>query len=188
MALGKDRNRINVKGVEDFRLYELTSGGSATTMLSVGEVESVEITDESSMVESANSQGQQVNTQRGSQKVRLKVVLKQSSKEEIDLVRNAEGKYYHCYARAKLSNPTVYYQEWYFPLCKIKPAITLEFKSETERTITLEITVLMPKGAVNVTPSALNVSSGNYYSFAETATTAVGEVTTANGTVYSSTV
>lgn len=188
MALAKNRNSINVKGVEDFKLREITSGGAETTMLSIGEVKAVVITDEASMVESVTSQGDYANTQRGSQKVTLKVTLLQSSTDEITLLNNASGKYYHAYVVAKLSNPTVTYQEWYFPICKIKPGAVLNFASATERTIECEITVLMPKGAVTVTPSGLNVAANTYYTFVETATTALGQVTTAAGTVYTAAV
>lgn len=189
MALGKSRTRINSKGKGVLlKLAEIASGGALTSMDDVGYLTDCSIVVEDAMVDSVDAGGQMINSQSGSEKVTIKGTLKQTSADEINLVNNAGNKFHHAYLQVQLDSPTVTYQEWYAPVCKIKPGVTLEFKSATERTIALEIVLLMPKGAVSVTPAGLNVAAGSYYTFAETATTPLGQVTTSTGTIYTAAV
>lgn len=189
MALGKSRVRINAKGGGILlKAYELASGGAVTAMNDLGYVESVELMDEPSMQEAVDAAGAMANAVEGSRKVTVKAVLMQSGYDEINLVNTAEGKFFHVYLQVKQDNPTVTYQEAYIPLAKITSALTLSYQANNTRKIEVVFTALMPKGAVSVTPAGLNVAAGLYYVLVDTATTALGQVTTATGTIYTAAV
>ncbi len=189
MALGKSRVRINAKGRGILlKVYELASGGAATTMSDIGYVESVELVDEPAMQEAVDAAGDMANAVEGSRKVTVKAVLQQSSADEIALVNTAADKFFHLYLQVKADNPTVTYQEAYLPLVKITSALTLNYSANNVRKIEVTFTALMPKGAVSVAPSGLNVAAGLYYVIVDTATTALGQVTTATGTIYTAAV
>ena len=189
MALGKSRVRINAKAKGLlFKIEELVSGGSTTTMSDAGYVESARIGDDHQMVDITDASGDFINDLVGKRTCRLEVVLLQTAKDELDLIANAAGKFFHAYLQVQLDNPTVYFQEWYFPLVKIKPGYNLPFQAGEKRTVTLMLSVLKAKGAVDITPNGLDVAADALFSMAETATTALGQVTTANGTVYTAAV
>ena len=188
MALARSRVRINVKGGGILKVEELTSGGAVATMSDLGYLTKVDISDTPGMVESVAADGILVNAQRGSQKVVFKGVLKQTTADEINLLKNASGKFYHVYYQVELSNPTLTYQEFYAPLCIIVPGPTLSFASETERTIEITIIVLAPKGNVTVTPAGFNITLPAIYTLVDTAAAALGQVTTTNGTIYTAAV
>jgi len=189
MALGKSRLTISARGRGiTLKAYELTSGGAATTMTDLGYCSSVEFVDDPGTVEHVDAAGDMVQTNEGQRKVTLKAILKQSSYDEINLITGASGKFYHVYLHIKADNPTATLQEIYIPLAKITSALTLNYASATERTIECTFTALMPKGAVSVTPAGLNVAAGLYYVLVDTATTALGQVTTATGTLYTAAV
>jgi hypothetical protein len=189
MALGKSRLRINARGRGILvKAYELTSGGAITTMSDLGYVESAELMDEPNMVESVDAAGDMAQIIEGSRKATLKVVLKQTTYDEINFVNGSTDKLYHVYLQVKLDNTTTTYQEVYIPLARITGNLTLSYANSTERKIELVFTALMPKGVVTVTPAGLSVPAGYYYTLADTATTALGQVTTANGTVYTAAV
>ena len=188
MALARSSVRINVKGGGLLKVEELVSGGVVATMSDLGYLTKVDFSDTPGMVESMAADGIMVNAQRGSQKVMIKGVLKQSSADEINLLKNAAGKFYHAYYQVELSNPTKTFQEFYAPLCVIVPGPVLSFASDTERTIEITIIVLSPKGNVAVVPAGFNVTLPAVYSLVDTATTALGQVTTTNGDVYTATV
>jgi len=185
MSLGKYRNRINSRAkAYSLKLYELASGGAVTAMSDIGYIESAELVDEPSLVESVDAAGDLVNSIVGSQKATLKVVLKQTSYDEINLVNTAGDKPFHVYLQVKLDDPTTTFQELYIPLAKITSPLTLSYAAGTERKIEITFTMLMPKGTVTVTPAGLSVAAGKYYALVDTAATALGAPTTANGTVY----
>lgn len=85
----------------------------------------------------------------------------------------------------KLSNGR--FQELYIPLAKITNAVELKFKSPDKRLVKVTIQALMPKGAVTVTPSGLNVPADAYGVLVENAA-ALGSVTTSTGTIYTAAV
>ena len=189
MALGRNRQRINVKAKEyAIKIRQLTSGGAETTMLDIGLLTSIKFSQVPNMVDSKDAGGDLVHSQEGSRMVLLEGVMKQTTKEEIEAVKDTSGKFYHAYMIARLDNGTVYYQEFYIPLCIIEPAIVLDYVSDTERTIAFKAKALMPKAAVTVTPAGFNVAAETYYTMTETATTALGQVTTAAGTIYTAAV
>jgi hypothetical protein len=184
MALGKDRTRINVKGGGLFKIEEITSGGVLTSMRDLGFIQSCDFTDVHSMVESVSADGKLLNNQSGGNKPEMSVVLMQTTADEINLLANLQNKLYHVYYQVLLDGPTVRYQEIYAPCCRISQGLTLKFASATMRTLEVKVSILWPKTAVTVTPAGLSVPAGQYYTIAETATTPLGEVTTATGTIY----
>lgn len=189
MALGKSRVKMNAKAKGLLvKAEELVSGGSTQTMSDLGYVEQIQIGDEHTMVDFQDATGDMINSLKGSRKCVVDITLQQSGKDELDLVANAEGKFYHLYVQVQLDNPTVTYQEWYFPLVKIQPGYTQNFQAANKRLVTVRCIVLMPKGAVDVTPNGFDVAANTLFVMAETATTALGQVTTANGTVYTAAV
>jgi hypothetical protein len=189
MALGKSRVKISARGRGiTLKAYEVASAGSQATMTDLGYITSVEFSDDPGTVEHVDAAGDMVQTNEGQRKVTLKAVLKQSSADEIGLMTGAADKFYHVYLLIKEDNPTVTWQEIYIPLAKITSALALAYQAGTERTIECIFTALMPKGAVTVVPAGLSVAAGLYYVLVDTATTALGQVTSTNGTVYTAAV
>jgi hypothetical protein len=152
MALGTDRRRINVKGGGILQVREIDPTPN-DNFSSLGFIKSDTFLDEHSMVESIDSKGDQIDNKSGGHAVTWTSVLMQTSKDEIDLMADAEAKYYEVYYRVQLNNGD--YQMIVFPVCRIKPGFSLEFQSATERTIELEIRALAPAIALAArTPSA----------------------------------
>jgi hypothetical protein len=160
MALQKSRTRINVKGGGTLKIRELSPSAS-DTFLDVGYVTSDTLLDEHTMVDSVDDAGNFIDTKSGAQKVTWKAVLKQTSIDEINLLKNAVGKYYDLFYSVVLANGNT--QEFRVWLGKIKPGLVLEFASATERKLELEITALMPKATFTATPTDYNVTAGAYY-------------------------
>jgi hypothetical protein len=185
MALQKDRTRLNVKGGGLLKIRQLTSGGAETTMLDVGYLDETTFTIEGDFTVSQSEDGQVVEALTSGEVVKIKSVLKQSTKDEIDVIATAEGKYFHAYYYCVLGNGN--YQEIYIALCKINPNLSLEYKRGTERKVPIEIVALTPKGTVTVTPSAFNTTPPAVFVMTE-AGSAYGQVTTATGTIYSAAV
>jgi hypothetical protein len=185
MALSRSRVRQNVKGGGLFKITELTSGGAATTMDDAGYIESLDLVVDPTMADFVEASGSLINRIRAMEKDTIKVVLQQSTADEINLVLTAAGKFFHAYYQVLLDNPTATYQEFYWPLVKIDPGLTLKYGGGGKRLVELNMTVLMPAGAVTIAPSGLSVVAGSYFTMADTATTPLGQITTAVGTIYS---
>lgn len=164
MALQKDRSRINVKGGGDLRLRELKPTAS-DTFLKIGNIKGTDFIDEHTMVESIDDAGNYIDTNSGARKFTIKTVLMQSSADEINLMRNAVGKYYELYYKVRLQNGN--YQEFSIAVGKIKPGMVLAMKSATERDIELEIYGLAPNADLARTPTAYNVTENEPYVFVE---------------------
>lgn len=179
----RDRRRINVKGGGDLRVREISPTAS-NTFLDVGYLSSTVITDEGTMVESPDEAGNYIDTKRGARKVTVVGTLKQSSKEEIDLLRNADGKYYDVYYRVLLANTNV--QEFRVAPAKLKVGFVLNMASATERTLELTISGLAPKGAHTATPTAFNLLANDPLVIVEGAT-AVGPPTETAASVATNT-
>ena len=166
MALAKARTRINVKGGGTLKIRELSPTAS-DTFLDVGYVTSDILLDEPSMVDSVDEAGQFIDTKSGAQKVTWKAILKQTSIDEINLLKNAVGKYYDLFYSVVLAGGNT--QEFRVWLCKLKPLINLEFSAAKERTLEVEFTALMPKATFTATPTDYNVTAGAYYVVIENA-------------------
>jgi hypothetical protein len=188
MALGRNRTRINIKGGGLFKIEQIASGGALTSMRDVGFIKSVDFEDAHNMVESVSADGKFLNIQSGGNKPTMTVVLLQTTADEIGLLANLQNLLWHCYYQVLLDGPVVTYQEIYAPCCRITQGLTLKYASATERTLELKVSILWPKATVTVTPAGLSVPFGSSYTVVETATTPLGEVTTATGTIYTAAV
>ena len=165
MALDRNRGRINVKGGGKFKLRE-ESPTASNSWLDLGWATSLKLVDEHSMVDIIDDGGNFVDSKSGGRKATWEAVLKQSGIDEINLLKNAEGKYYDLYYSVLVANDTLT-QEISIPLGKIKPGVVLEFKSATERTLAVQISCLAPKADYVRTPTAFNVTENVPYVITE---------------------
>ncbi len=166
MALQRSRTRINVKGGGVLKLREI-SPTQTDTFSDAGYLGGTDLTDEHSILEITEEAGTLVDALSGARKAVIKTTLKQSSIDEINLLKNAVGKYYDLYYYVKLANGSV--QELSAIPCKIKPGPVLSFKSATERVIEVTIYMLAPKASATRTPTAYNVTADEPYVFIENA-------------------
>jgi hypothetical protein len=182
MANQYDRRRINVKGGGTLMIRAIDpTGATPTSFVSVGFIKDDTFVEEHTMVESIDSAGNYIDTKSGGRKVRWETTLMQTSKDEIDLLRNAAAvgqaeKYFEAYYKVVLNNGAV--QEFLFPICRISPSVTLEFKSATERTLKIVINAVAPAAALTRTPTSWNSAQWQPYVMQENAT-AIGAPTDA---------
>jgi len=160
MALARDRKRINVKGGGKIQLRELDPSPS-NTYLDLGYLVSNTLTDEHTMVESVDESGQLVNSQTGARKVTWKTVIKQTTADEINLLKNAGTKLYEVYYNVTMSN--TYVQMLCLLPVRIKPSVVLDFASATERTLEVEFHCLVPKAAYTRGVTTFNVVANEPY-------------------------
>jgi hypothetical protein len=139
MALGKSRIKTSVKGggLLKIRMLHPTA---ADTFSDVGFLNSTNLEDTRNMVEIMDERGLSIDFAEGSSAPVIRAVLKQSSIDEINLVKDADGKYYEIYYYVKTGEGK--FQELDIAIGKIKPGAVLQFASATERTIELEIHML----------------------------------------------
>lgn len=184
MALGKSRDKFNTKGGGFLKSYILETGGVVQTMTDVGYLGETNWNVDPKMITFDDERGYIINALPSGEEWRIKSTLMQTSKDEYDLIRNGWNEYRHFYYKMELENGNI--QEIYIPLGKIIVPIDVKFKAGEKRNIPIEILALMGKhtGTVTVAPTAFNVPEGAYGVMTENAT-AHGEVTTANGTLYS---
>ncbi|MFI5250798.1 MAG: hypothetical protein ACHQQQ_00075 [Bacteroidota bacterium] len=161
MSLGKNRKRINVKGGGTLQIREL-SPNPTDTFSDIGYLVSSKLTDEHTIIELSDERGDFIDAKSGARKVHWETTLKQSGIDEINFLKNADGKYYEVFYSVKTGNDTMV-QEISMCLCKIKPGPVLEFKSATERTIQVTIYALAPATTFTRTPSAYNVVAREPY-------------------------
>jgi len=160
LALSRDRTRINVKGGGLAKIREI-SGTQSDTFSDLGYLGGSDVNDEHNFMEIIDETGSLIDALSGGQKAYIKTTLKQSSIDEINLLKNAVGKYYDFYYYAKLNNGR--FQELSAIPCKIKPGAVLSFKSATERTIEITIYFLNPKAAATRAPIGYNVVADQPY-------------------------
>lgn len=184
-ALGKNRDSMNVKGGGLLKSAVIASGGILATMDDLGYLAGTDLVIDAKEVEFDDERGFKINVLSGGEEWRIKSTLMQTSIDEYNLIKNGINEYRHFYYQVKLANGR--YQEIYIPLGKIVSNVSLSFKPGEKRNLPIEIIALMPKGAVSVTPSGLNVAADSYGTVLEGAS-AVGQVTTSSGTIYSAAV
>ena len=160
MALGKDRRRVNVKGGGLLRLREI-SPSQTDTFSDVGYLGGSGLNDEHSMIEIIDEVGNLIDALSGARKAVFTTTLKQSTLDEINLLKNAVGKYYDLYYYVKLANGSI--QELTAIPVKIKAGPVLEYKSATERTIQVTIYMLAPKATATRAPTVYNVTVDEPY-------------------------
>ena len=181
MALQKDRNRFSNKGGGLLKIKEIASGGSFTSMDDLGYLAESGLNIDPKMVELVDERGFMINSITSGEEWRFKATIMQVSIDEINLLKQAQNKYYHLYYKsATLPNGNV--QEIYIPLVKIVNVLELPFKND-KRQLQVEFLALMPKAALTVVPAGLSVVADSYGTILEGASP-VGEVTTNSGTIY----
>lgn len=125
MSLGKDRSRINVKGLGNLEIRE-REPVDAADFDDVGRLQGTDFADESTVVEVVDEQGNLVDALESERKGSIKSALLQSSIEEWNIMRNSLGKYYAA-RYFGLSRPEIFHY-----ICieeaKIIPTITKSFK------------------------------------------------------------
>ncbi len=183
MAQLRDRTRINVKGGSLWKTEVIASGGSATTMLDLGYLHQTSWKIDRFMQKITDEVGNTVHVISGGEDWEFTFQLKQTSIDEINFAK--DDSFRHFYYKVKLSNGR--FQEVYIPLAKVSSVVELAFQAPNERLLSVTITAIMPKGAVTVTPSGLNVPADAYGVIVENAA-ALGEVTTSTGTIYTAAV
>lgn len=164
MANQFDRRRVNVKGGGYLQIREIDPT-PATPFSTIGFISDGELIDEYTMVEAIDDSGNYIDHKAGGRKVTFKATLMQSSKDEIDLMRLAEGKYHEVYYKVTLNNGQI--QEYVFPVCRLKPGAEMKFAAGTMRTIPLEIYALAPATALTRTPTAYNTVQWQPYVMTE---------------------
>jgi hypothetical protein len=153
----------------------------------VGYIQETDLIIDRKMTEYVHEDGTIVNVISAGEDWRLKPVLYQVGIDEINLILAQGSAYRHFYYKAYMPGIDKF-QEIYIPLARILSPLNLKFKAGERRNIPLEIVALMPKGAVSVTPAGLSVPADAYGVIVETATTALGQVTTATGIIYTAAV
>jgi len=166
MALQKLRSRINVKGGGLFMIRELSPTPS-DTFLDVGFLTSVQFEDEHNMVEIIDDRGLTINYISGGESPKFTVVIKQSGIDEINILKNAERKYYEGYY--KVLCETTLIQEINIPLFRFKPGPMLQFAAATERTLQLEGRALSVKAAMTRNPVGYNITIDSFFVIIENA-------------------
>lgn len=167
MALGKSRLKIAVKGGGTLQIRELYPTPT-NSYSDLGYVENDIVLEESDVIDSVDETGLVIQSQSGNKKLTWKSTLLQTGIDEINLLRNADGKYYDLYYSVLLPNGNT--QEFRVWLCKLKPNLNLEFSSGATRKIEVEFTALAPKANFTATPTDYNVVAGKYYVVIENAT------------------
>lgn len=165
MSLGKNRKRINLRGGGTLQIRELSPSPS-DQFVNVGYLASSKLMNEHAIITTTDENGNLVETSSGSRTVRWETVLQQTGADEIDLLRNAEGKYYEAYYAVKTGGNALV-QEISLPLCRIKPGPVLEFAAGTGRSLQLTLYALAPKGSAVRSPVAYNIGAGEPYILVE---------------------
>lgn len=154
MALGKDRSRINVRGGGDLYIRELKP--TATDAFSqLGIIEKFEIVPDFGMMDIPDAEGNILDFLAGQKRFGINITLAQSSKDELDFIHNASGKYYDMLYNVPMEDGTT--QQWSFCLVKFEPGSPLSFAGSTKRSPMLKGVALAPKAAFTRTPTTFNI-------------------------------
>ena len=154
-----NRLAISGKGISVFKNRELSPTAS-DTWVNQGILESMTLTDTPDDVDVNDAQGYVVTTVQGNEKISAVVVLKQTSKTEIDYARAIRGKYYDMVAHIPLEGSSWQHIRMFG---KITSAIELNFVAGKERTIKLTCKLLAPKAAFSGTPAGLSYTKNVPY-------------------------
>jgi hypothetical protein len=181
MALGKTRNRINVKGGGNLQVREL-SPSATESLSSLGYQGGTTFTDEHQMQTIVEEAGLTIEYLSGGSQATIKGTLKQSGIDEVNFLKNASGKVYELYYKCVLANGSS--QELNIPLFKFKPGPVLEFAANKERGIPFEGIALAVKADMTRNPTGFNITADSYYVIAENAV-AIGAPADTAATVFS---
>jgi hypothetical protein len=175
LALARSRIRQDVNGGGILKAREIYPTAS-DVWLDLGYLGGTDLGDEHSVIKWIDEAGNVINAQSGQREAGIKSILQQSGIDEINLLKNARGKYYDVYYYKKnLETGTI--QEISAAICKLKPGPVLSMKSNSQRTLALEIYFLAPKAAFTRTPAGFNVVADEPYVIAEQASVALGAPT-----------
>lgn len=136
MALGKAVNRINIKGGG---LLYIAENGATPTYNLVGYLKESQIIDSHAQEDANDETGEYVGLLLGDRKVQFKSSLMQTTKEEIDLLRDSIGTYFLARYQVTLNNGQI--QLWSLGLCQINPNVDLTFNTK-QRALPLELILL----------------------------------------------
>jgi hypothetical protein len=175
LALARDRTRQDLNGGGLLKIRPISPAAS-DTFLDLGYLGGTDLGDEHSIIKWIDEVGNVINAQTGQREAGIKSVLQQSSIDEINLLKNARGVYYDVYYYKK-NLETGKIQELSACCCKLKPGSVLSMKSNSQRTLALEIYFLAPKAAFTRTPTGFNVVADEPYVIAEQASVALGSPT-----------
>jgi hypothetical protein len=172
--MGKSRSLISVKGGGLLKVREL-SPTPTNTFTDLGYLGESSLDDAYNIVESKDDAGHFIDAKEAGQVVKFVSSLLQTSKTEIDFMKNAAAKYFEAYYQVKLNNGS--YQEYLFPVCRITPGQVLDFKA-AERRIKITINALWLPSALTRTPTDYNTAADAVYVMIENSS-AVGAPTDA---------
>lgn len=172
--MAKNRRLISVKGGGLLKVRELDPTPT-TSFTDLGYLGESKLSDTYNVVESKDDAGHFIDAKEAGEMVKFESSLLQTSKTEIDFMKNAADKYFEAYYQVKLNNGS--YQEYLFPVCRITPGAEMEFKAG-ERRIKITVNALYLPSALTRTPTDYNSSAGDYYKLIENSA-AVGAPTDA---------
>jgi hypothetical protein len=175
LALARDRTRQDVNGGGLLKVRQI-SPTPADPWLDLGFLGGTDFGDEHSIIKWIDEVGNVINAQTGQREAGIKSILYQTSIDEINLLKNARGQYFDVYYYKK-NLETGKIQEISACCCKLKPGPVLSMKSNSQRTLALEIYFLAPKAAFTRTPIGFNVVADEPYVIAEQASTPLGAPT-----------
>ena len=150
MALGKNRERVNIKGGGVLEIK------TDATWEIVGYLGGTHLVDETTVEDQHDETGEYVRMLPGNRKVTVETTLLQTNKDEVDLIRNNAGldTVEARYRVAITESATIVWQLWAFGICQIVPKIDLNFAVEARR---LPMTIILLPGT----------STGKYYDMDE---------------------
>jgi hypothetical protein len=172
MALARDRLRQDINGGGLLKIREI-SPTPVDTWFDLGFLGGTDFGDEHAIIKWIDEVGNVINAQSGQREAGIKSILTQTSIDEINLLKNARGKYYDLYYYKK-NLETGKIQEISACCCKLKPGPVLSMKANSQRTLALESYFLAPKAAFTRTPTGFNVVADEPYVIAEQAVTPLG--------------
>lgn len=178
MALAKSRLRLNVKGNGTVKIREIYPT-QTDAFSDVGYVDGSVLEDLYNMIESVDEHGDFIDSKPSGEMVKYKFNLKQSTIDEINLLRNADGKYYDLYILGVLANGNSI-EISAIPV-KIKPGFSLDMAGGKERGLPCEMSLLAPKATATRAPTDYNVTVNKPFVLIENAV-AKGVPTEATGT------
>jgi hypothetical protein len=155
MSLERVRTRENAKGGGLLKARQIFPTPS-DTFLDWGWLGGTTLDDKRDIVESKDEVGDLVIVLESGRMATLATLLQQTSQDEIDLVNNANGKFYDLWYTALLANGDT--QSLSAGVCQIKPGAKLDYKPG-QRVIEVTLYMLAPKAAFTRTPSTLNIVS-----------------------------
>lgn len=179
MALGKKRDAIKKWSGGEIQVKEVNSDGTdletAAAWQTLGFIDQGKLTDTTEEEDIPDETGDTVITIENTRTVKIEALLMQSDKDTLDFIsEGCRNKYFALYRKEGTVDKK--YQEFFFPIVKIKPSVELAagtkrppftataYKSTADVTIAIE---KLPVGAH--TASAVTIAKGKYYSIIETA-------------------